>query len=138
MEININKTSDKLSYSDLDLLFKIHPIKKDLTTNKGADAINKSIRNLLLTNYYERLFHPEIGCNVRKLLFELNGSFTTNVLEKEIYNVIKNFEPRVNLISINVYYAEDDENSVIADISYYLLNSDEVNNLKIPFPGNIF
>jgi len=57
-------------YSDLDLNFTIHPVKKDINRHVGDMAVINSIKNLVLTNHYERPFQPDIGSNIRRLLFE--------------------------------------------------------------------
>ena len=57
-------------YSDLDLNFTIHPVKKDINRNLGERAVINSVKNLILTNHYERPFQPNIGSNIRRLLFE--------------------------------------------------------------------
>ena len=62
-------------YKDLDMTMAIHPIKKDLNRLIGEYAIINSVKNLLLTGHYERPFQPEIGSNVRRLLFENLDTF---------------------------------------------------------------
>jgi len=95
------------TYSDLDLNFGIHPVKKDLVTKKDENAIAFSIRNLILTNHYERPFNPELGSNVRKLLFEPVSVFTAFDLQKMIEQTIANFEPRARVRRVDVVPNED-------------------------------
>lgn len=122
MEINYAKPRQKNSYTDLDLTFTVHPIKKDLSINSDSESIRNSVKNLILTNHYERPFHPEIGSNITKLLFELNSPLLKNHIENEIFNTITNFEPRVRLINISVEDTEEG-NGYQVGISYYALNS---------------
>lgn len=122
MEQNYIKPKDKISFSDLDLNFLLHPVKKDLIISTNSNAIRKSLKNLVLTNHYERLFHPEIGSNVRKMLFELMSPLTENYLETEIFNVIKNFEPRVDLVSIEIESLYE-YNAYNITITYYEKNA---------------
>ena len=89
-------------YSDFNINFTAHPITKDLLLLKGVNAVVQSVINLVMTNHYDRPFHPEIGGNVRKLLFELADATTANLLSNEITNVIKNFEKRAQVIDVNV------------------------------------
>ena len=89
-------------YTDLDLNFTIHPVKKDINKHVGTMAIVNSIKNLVLTNHYEVPFHPEIGSNVRRLLFDNLDTVTAAAVESEIRTTITNFEPRVNITNIQV------------------------------------
>ena len=89
-------------YKDLDLSFTAHPIKKDVNTFVDDTAIINSIKNLLLTNHYERPFNPDLGSNVRKLLFENIDAVTAIMIEREITQTIANFEPRVSVIGTTV------------------------------------
>ena len=57
-------------FRDLDLSFNIHPVRKDVNVHKSERAVINSIKNLVLTNHYERPFQPELGSNIRRLLFE--------------------------------------------------------------------
>jgi hypothetical protein len=71
----VNKSKNvaiKEAYSDLDLLFKAHPISGDVTVKTDADAVKRAVKNIVLTNYYERPFKPSLGGNIRGLLFELD------------------------------------------------------------------
>ena len=89
-------------YKDLDLNFNIHPIRKDINKNVGDMAVINSIKNLISTNNYERLFNPNFGGNVRAMLFENMDPVTALRMEKEITNMIQNYEPRVNLSSVTI------------------------------------
>lgn len=89
------------NFSDLDLNFTIHPVKKDLNRHVGEMAIVNSIKNLVLTNHYERPFRPSIGSNVRRLLFENMDGLTATSLENEIRQVITNFEPRARVVNVS-------------------------------------
>jgi phage baseplate assembly protein W len=90
------------SYKDLDLNFKVHPIKKDINKTIGENAIIASVKNLLLTDHYERPFQPYLGSNIKKLLFEPLDTLTARSIDTEIKTVLTNFEKRVDVISVNV------------------------------------
>ena len=94
-------------YSDLDLNFTIHPVKKDINRNLGERAVINSVKNLILTNHYERPFQPNIGSNIRRLLFENLDNLTGTTIESEIRQTILNFEPRVNISKLNVVAEAD-------------------------------
>jgi phage baseplate assembly protein W len=111
-------------YRDLDLNFTIHPIKKDINLLKGELAIINSMKNLILTGHYERPFQPDLGSNVRKMLFENIDIVTAAALEREIQQVIRNYEPRVNLVGVSVS-PNPDENVFRVNVQFYTVNRPE-------------
>jgi phage baseplate assembly protein W len=108
-------------FRDLDLSFNIHPVRKDINKHVGVKAVINSIKNLVFTNHYEKPFQPEIGSNVRKLLFEQLDNLTAISLQREISEVIKNFEPRavVSKISVIVDY---EKNGFGVDLEFFMVN----------------
>lgn len=112
------------NYKDLDLNFIPHPIKKDVNKKTGTNAVYQALKNLIMLNHYEKPFHPEIGSNVRKMLFEPLDPVTANILAQEIRNVILNFEPRVQLE--NVFVVENfDGNGFDVTIEFFQKNVPE-------------
>jgi hypothetical protein len=109
-------------YRDLDLSFKIHPIRKDINTHKNEYAIINSVKNLILTNHYERPFQPQIGSNVRRLLFEQVDSVTAAQIERDIAETIENFEPRVRISKVTAV-ASPDENGYKILLEFYIINN---------------
>lgn len=110
------------TFSDLDLNFTMHPLTGDVSMKYDGDAVKASIRNLILTNNYERLFHSEIGCQVSGLLFEFASLITATTIENAITNCITNFEPRANLISV-LANVSPTQNSVTVTITFSLINT---------------
>jgi phage baseplate assembly protein W len=119
-QLNVSRTPD---YSDLDLDFQINPITGDINKKKGVDAIKRSVRNLIFTNYYERLFKSEIGSDVRALLFDNVDLMTATFLEDAIIKLINNFEPRVRLQQVKVV-ADIDNHGFNVTIQYVELNTE--------------
>ena len=117
-------TSRTPDYSDLDLDFIAHPTTGDVLVKTGNDAIKRSVRNLILTNYYEKPFRPGIGSNALKLLFENANPLTSNFLRDAIFQVIQNYEPRVELIEVRVKF-DYDNNGYDVQLSYVILNRNE-------------
>ncbi len=112
-------------YSDLDLDFLMNPTTKDVVIKRGEDAIKRSIRNLILTNFYDRPFRPSIGSNVQKLLFdEIADPLVKNLLESAINETIYKFEPRVNLQFVEVI-PDLDANGLTVRLQYTILNREE-------------
>ena len=89
-------------YSDLDLTFRRLPVTNDVALSYDEQAVIRSVRNLLLTGFYERPFQPDLGSNVRRMLFEPLDNITASNLEREIRQVISNFEPRVTITTLQV------------------------------------
>jgi phage baseplate assembly protein W len=116
--------SRRPDYSDLDLDFIPHPTTKDVVRKIGADAIKRSVRNLILTNYYDKPFRPGIGSNVPKLLFENANPLIENFLRDAITNVLSNFEPRIRLVDTRINF-DFDNNGYNVTLSYIILNREE-------------
>jgi phage baseplate assembly protein W len=108
-------------YRDLNLLFSVNPISSDVSTVTDVEAIKGSLRNLVYTNYFERPFHPEIGGNIRAMLFENMTTLTAFRIQKALKDVINNFEPRVKLVNVQVI-PQPDQNGFTATIAFYINN----------------
>jgi phage baseplate assembly protein W len=94
-------TTQKL-YSDIDFTLTKRPVVGDVSLSYDNQAIIRSMRNILLTKKFEKLWNPDFGSNVDMLLFENISSVTASALEKEISVAISNYEPRVNLKNVIV------------------------------------
>jgi phage baseplate assembly protein W len=66
------------------------------------DAVKNSVRNLILSNYFDRPFQPALGSNVSAFLFEPADNFTISAMREEIKRVLKKFEPRVDSVTVEV------------------------------------
>lgn len=119
-QLNVSRQPD---YSDLDLDFQINPITGDINKKKGVDAIKRSIRNLIFTNYYERPFKSSIGSDVPKLLFDNADVMTASFIEDAITRLINNFEPRVRLTSITVT-VDYDNSGFGVEVQYIEVNTE--------------
>ena len=106
---------------DLDLNFAIHPIRKDINKHRAELAVINSIKNLVSTNHYEIPFQPEIGCNIRKLLFEPLDMVTSTLIEREIIETIDNFEPRASVSKV-VIKPDFDNNGFQVELLFKILN----------------
>ena len=101
-----SSTNEKRStrvYKDLNLNFTRNIVTGDVATVTDVDAVKRSVRNLLLTNHYDRPFHPELGSNVQALLFENFGPITANQLARAVDEVISNYEPRARIESVECF-----------------------------------
>ena len=111
------------TFSDLDLNFIAHPMTGDVTKKYDEFAIKQSVKNLILTNHYERPFHPEIGSQITGLMFENWSPMVQSVIRQSIINTITNFEPRVKLIDITIN-SSPDENSIDVSITFKIVNTE--------------
>lgn len=118
-------------YKDLDLNFRAHPVTKDVVKRTGNAAIIGALKNLILTNLYEKPFQPNYGSRIRGLLFEDVSFITANILRTEIEKVIENFEPRVSVNTVRVS-AEPEQNRYAIAITFY------INNLEQPVTVSMF
>lgn len=116
-------------YSDFDLAFAAHPVTGDLVKKNDYSAVSQSIRNLVFLNHYEKPFHPEIGCNIRKMLFELIDPSTAGSIKTEIINTIGNFEPRAKVddVVVKPNYTEDGYEITIVYTTINLQNPIKIN-----------
>lgn len=117
-------TSRTPDYSDLDLDFLKHPTTKDVVRKTGPEAIKRSVRNLILTNFYEKPFRPAIGSNVIKLLFENMTPLTSNFIRDAVFEVVRNYEPRVELLDVQVKM-DYDNNGYNLKLDFVVLNKNE-------------
>lgn len=118
-EVNIDSTR---TFKDLDLNFAIHPIRKDINIHKAEYAVINSVKNLILTNHFERPFQPEVGSNIRRLLFENVDSVIAAQIEREIEETINNFEPRVQISSVIASHSPD-ENGYKIRMEFFVINN---------------
>lgn len=124
---NVQRVTRKYDYSDLDLDFIPHPITGDVVKKTGFEAIKRSVRNLVLTNFYDRKFRSSIGSNAQKILFDNINPFTAIFLKDAIIEVITNFEPRIKLAEDEdhgvIVSVHPDDNGYVARITFSIVNT---------------
>lgn len=117
-------------YSDISINFGLNPFNEDVTRVLDIDAVKRSIKSLVLTNKYERLLDPDIGGNIRALLFEPMSAMTSGVLQDYITDAIKNYEPRAVLESV-VADPDYDRNSYEVTIKFRVNSVEQPQTLAI-------
>ena len=117
---NESKTSSKI-YKDLNLDFQTNTATKDIQKITDVEAVKRSVRNLVNTNHYEKPFHPEIGSNLRAMLFENITPQMNHAISKQIELLINNYEPRCRLVQVNTQPIFD-RNAYACQISFYVIN----------------
>ena len=119
---NVNTDRDSQVFRDLDLFFSKKSTSKDISKVSGVQSVKRSVRNLILTNIYEKPFHPEIGSGIRGLLFEPLSPITAFVLSQKVEDVIENFEPRARLVGVRAN-PDLDRNAYEISVEFYVQNA---------------
>ena len=120
---NKSKRSSRI-FSDLNLDFLQNTATKDIQKIEDVDAVKRSVRNLINLNHYEKPFHPEIGSNLRAMLFELFSPQMNHAISKEIDLLIRNYEPRCRLVNVSTI-PDAERNRYQVSISFYVVNHPE-------------
>ena len=123
-------TARKVGFRDLDLSLIVNPRTKDIRPLKDDVAIKNAVRNLLVTNFYERPFGHSKGANLRGLLFEPADNITIIELKQGIQDVIRNHEPRVEIRNIFVKDLSD-RNAYNIILSYRIKEFDSLQEVEI-------
>lgn len=110
-------------FKDISLSLQINPLNYDLITIKNETAIARSIRNLVFTLPGEKFFNQSLGSNITQSLFESLDDVSAAAIQDEISNTIRNYEPRVNLISVDVFPNYDTYEFNVT-IRYYIVGID--------------
>ena len=117
-------------YKDIDMSFGKHPTHGDLNVVKGNIAIKRSIKNIIFTNRYERLFQPEITGGLGPLLFENMDAMAQSRIQRQLKSAIERWEPRANIIHVGVT-PKPEENGYIIDILFQPENQTEQENMEL-------
>ena len=117
-----NTTRDERVFKDLDLAFGIHPVRKDINKHLKELAVINSVKNLVLTNHYEKPFRPYVGSNLRRLLFENVDPIIAAQIEREIEETVTNFEPRVKIKKTTASVSPDN-NRYNIEMEFYIINN---------------
>ena len=110
-------------FKDISMTFQSNPLNNDLIALKNANAIARSVRNIVMTIPGERFFQPSFGSGVNRVLFNNMDEISASILEDEIKNSIRNYEPRVRLRSLKVQ-ANFDNNAFDTVITYDIIGAD--------------
>jgi phage baseplate assembly protein W len=121
----ITQTLKKVdTYSDFTDNFIQHPITHELITIKNETDVSQAIKNLILTNVFERPFNPFFGSNIRRSLFENFGPFVVEDITRYINMAVKQFESRIQLLDVGITNDED-HNGMSISVVYSMLNNPE-------------
>lgn len=122
--------SQKERYSDFTINFLSHPLTNQLVRVTNEEAVKRSIKNLISTNKFERMFNPEIGGNIEKFLFEDVSAITSSLLKTSIVDTIEQYEPRANLIDVLIT-GDPDLNAYLITISFSIPSDPNIHTVNL-------
>ena len=122
--------SKKKGHRDLDLSLKKHPIRKDINVLKDDNAIKNAVKNLLITNAFERPFQPQLGANLRGLLFEPADAITRIAIKENVKRVLKDHEPRIRVLGIGINDLSD-QNAYRLTVKFLIKENDTDETVEI-------
>ena len=126
----ISRVARKVEYSDLDLTLKLHPHRKDITPLRDDNAVRNALKNLVMTNFFERPFQPSLGANLRGTLFEPADAMTKLAIKDNIERVVSAEEPRVRLLDINIVDITE-RNAYRVTLKYLIKESNREQDVEI-------
>lgn len=115
-------------YSDFYTNFNAHPQNKRLAMYTNEESVKRSIRNLILTEKYDRMFQPEVGCRIKSLLFENMSDIVVEQIKNVIQETIDTYEPRARVLDIIV---QPNESRQAYDIYIYFEVINSINPVSI-------
>lgn len=121
---------NEVQYRDFDITFRANPITGQLNILKNNVAVKRALRNLILTEKFERPFRPFFGSTVSQSLFENFDSVTAADVKDAIYLAVREHEPRVELLDVRVNPNEE-QNSLKVTIFFRVLNQAEPDELTL-------
>ena len=121
--ISVSTVARKKSWADLNLKLTLHPIRKDIIPLRDDEAIKNSVKNLVLTNFFERPFQPQVGANLRGLLFEPADAITKYELSDGIKQVLIDYEPRIRVNRVGIE-DQSDRNAYRITVHFQIIEMD--------------
>ena len=115
---NNSKRSNRI-YKDLNMSFTKNPATKDVARLFDIQAIKRSVKNIILTNKYERPFNPDFGCNLRGFLFENLTEPMIVIIKDRVAMAIEKYEPRVSVEDVIVKNSSD-PNGIRISVSFLI------------------
>ena len=115
-------TNNTRTFSDLDMAFLANPVSKDISRKYNENAIKQSIKNIIMMKNFERPFHSDVGSQISMLMFEPITPMLTALVKKTIENTIRSYEPRANLLSVEVLLSPDN-NGLYVTIVFAIVNT---------------
>ena len=112
------------TFKDLSITFKKHPVSDDLVVVKDKAAIIQSVTALLLTNKGERPFKPDLGCDIRRSLFEPLDYATAGLIRSQVVEVLGKYEPRIAVENVRVT-PDEESNGYEVELYFRIVGRDD-------------
>lgn len=125
-----NPLTKEVKFTDLGISFAPHPVTGKPVIKKNADAIIGALKNIVLTNRYERPYEPVFGSDIQNRLFENFDAVEAINLEQDVRLAIQNHEPRVEVQDI-IIQGGLDNNTMSVHIVFFIVNESEPQEIKI-------
>lgn len=117
-------SSRSVDYKDIDLSFNVKT-SGDVYKKTHAAAVKQAVKNLIMTNFFEKPFQPFFGGNITALIFELSNNTTSDEIKENITNAIEYYEPRARILDI-IVNANPDSNTVSVSIQFKVVSTEEI------------
>lgn len=117
------------TYSDFSTSFSRNLVTNDVVRLTDIDAVKRSVKNLIVTDKYERLLNPSIGAGISELLFEQMTPLITIALRETIIQTLSEFEPRINIDTVDVT-PDYDRNTYYISIAFSLVRNEQVGTVE--------
>lgn len=118
------------TYTDIDLDFTPNPLNGDVPLKRDEDAVKRAIRNLVLTERFDRPFRPELAARVRGLLFELANPLTALQVRSNVISVLERYEPRAKILDVAVEM-QPDTAALFVTIVFRMVKTNRTATVKI-------
>lgn len=120
-------TTRNVDYKDIDLSFTAKTTSGEIFKKNNAAAVKQAVKTLVMTNLMEKPFKPEFGGDIQGMLFELADDRASVTIKRNIVSNISRYEPRAKIVSLDVV-AQPDRNSIAVDLTFKVVNTEEVVN----------
>lgn len=117
-------------FQDIDPTLTRHPITNQVAILTNERAVKQSVKNLVFTRWMEFFYRTDLYSRVSDSIFEPIGQFTMDDIKNSIEDVLYGFEPRINIVSINIF-DDIDRNAYSVDIIYRIVNMQDPVKINI-------
>jgi uncharacterized protein len=108
-------------------------VKGEVMLVTGSEDIEQSIRIILGTRPGERVMRPTFGCRAYELLFEPRSAATVSLMQEYVSQALQMWEPRIEVLSVNVVADEANDGALLVEISYYIKSTHDTRSIVYPF-----